>query len=127
MIVADRYTTSNTIHQCSKFPEDQWDTYLDWLFDYEYRKLGIPEPDLVIYLRVDPAVSQRLLAKRYEGHLEHKDIHEKDKTYLARCQKAATYCAQKMDWVTIECSTESGTRSIEEIQREIQNVLRKIL
>ena len=48
VIVADRYTTSNAIHQCSKLPRDQWDSFLDWLFDYEYKKLGLPAPSTVV-------------------------------------------------------------------------------
>ena len=79
LIVADRYTTSNAIHQCAKLPKEQWDSYLTWLFHYEYVKLGIPAPDLVVYLKVDPEVSQKLLAKRYEGDMSKEDIHEKDR------------------------------------------------
>ena len=59
VIIADRYTTSNAVHQCSKLPQEQWEEYLHWLFDYEFRLLGLPAPDRVIYLQVDPAVSQR--------------------------------------------------------------------
>ena len=28
LIIADRYATSNGIHQCSKLPEDRWQEYL---------------------------------------------------------------------------------------------------
>ena len=61
VIIADRYTTSNAVHQCSKLPQEEWKGYLHWLFDYEFRLLGLPAPDRVIYLQVDPAVSQRLM------------------------------------------------------------------
>ncbi|HCG59977.1 MAG TPA: thymidylate kinase, partial [Lachnospiraceae bacterium] len=47
ILIADRYTTSNAVHQCCKLPRDGWDDYLDWLFDFEYRLLRLPEPDLV--------------------------------------------------------------------------------
>ena len=63
VIIADRYTTSNAVHQCSKLPQEQWEEYLHWLFDYEFRLLGLPAPDRVIYLQVDPAVSQRLMTQ----------------------------------------------------------------
>ena len=43
-----------------------WDGFLNWLFDFEYKKIGIPTPDKVIYLAVDPEVSQRLLTERYQ-------------------------------------------------------------
>lgn len=127
VIIADRYTTSNAIHQCSKLPYEAWDEYLDWLFHYEFRLLGIPEPSVVIYLRVDPEVSQHLMTARYEGHEEKKDIHEKDLQYLSRCQEAAAYCAEKLGWKTIECSKEGTMRSIEDIQAEITQLVGDIL
>lgn len=77
VIIADRYTTSNAVHQCSKLPQEQWEEYLHWLFDYEFRLLGLPAPDRVIYLQVDPAVSQRLMTQRYHGDESKKDVHER--------------------------------------------------
>ena len=119
VVIADRYTTSNAIHQCSKLPESRWAAYLDWLFDYEYRLLGIPAPDLVVYLRVDPAVSQKLLEKRYGGDAEKKDLHEKDLAYLERCQAAAAYCADYLGWKTVECCRGGAMRPGEEIGEEL--------
>lgn len=126
IVIADRYTTSNAIHQCSKLPQNQWDEFLSWLFDYEYQKLNIPQPDIVIYLRVDPEVSQRLLEKRYDGNMEKKDIHEKDQEYLLRCQKAADYCSKSLGWETIECTENGAMRSIEMIADDIKHTLQKI-
>ena len=123
VIIADRYTTSNAIHQCSKLPEEQWDGFLEWLFGYEYDLMGIPAPDSVIYLRVDPDVSQELLDKRYDNHSEKKDIHERDVAYLKRSRIAADYCAKKLGWITIECVNENGMRTIEEIAFEIAEKL----
>ena len=118
IILADRYTTSNAIHQCSKLPEESWDEYLEWLFHFEYALLGIPEPSMVLYLRTDPAVSQRLLTLRYEGQ-EKRDIHERDREYLARCQKAAAYCAEKLGWRIVECCRDGEMRSMEDIHQEL--------
>ena len=56
LVLSDRYTTSNAVHQCSKLPPMHWDGFLNWLFDFEYKKFGIPAPDAVIYLAVDPEV-----------------------------------------------------------------------
>ena len=64
LIISDRYTTSNAVHQCSKLPPMHWDGFLEWLFEFEYKKLGLPAPDAVVYLAVDPDVSQRLIAQR---------------------------------------------------------------
>ena len=126
IVVADRYTTSNAIHQCSKLPESQWDTFLEWLFDFEYNKLEIPAPDLVLYLKVDPTVSQKLLEKRYHGDMTKEDIHEKDHEYLERCRKAAEYCAEKLGWVTVECTDQGKMKRIDEIQRDIMEKAREI-
>lgn len=67
IILASRYTTSNAIHQMSKLPPEQWDDYLRWLEDYEYNKLELPRPDLVLFLSLPLALSQKLLSKRYDG------------------------------------------------------------
>lgn len=118
-VVADRYTTSNAIHQCSKLPEDKWDDFLDWLFYYEYELLGIPIPDLVIYLDVDPEISQRLLKVRYGGDICREDIHERDLAYLERSRAAARYCQQKLGWKRIACCADGGMRSVEDIRGDV--------
>ena len=104
LVLSDRYTTSNAVHQCSKLPPAQWDGFLNWLFDFEYKKIGIPEPDLVLYLAVDPEVSQKLLENRYHGDESKKDIQEKDREYMARSRAAAEYCARTLGWQRIECT-----------------------
>ena len=114
-VVADRYTTSNAVHQCSKLPREQWDTFLDWLFSYEYDLLGLPAPDTVFYLRVDPAVSLRLLRTRGGAS----DIHEQDRDYQARSREAADYCASRFHWHVVECTRAGELRPVEDIHAEI--------
>ncbi|MCC8088854.1 MAG: deoxynucleoside kinase [Rikenellaceae bacterium] len=127
IVIADRYTTSNAVHQCSKLSKDQWDTYLDWLFEYEYKLLGIPEPTLVIYLHVDPEVSQNLMTGRYAGHEEKKDIHEKDLGYLRRSQEAADYCVKKFGWKLIECCRGKEMRNVESIHTDVMHAIENAL
>lgn len=127
IVIADRYTTANAIHQCSKLPPEQWDEFLHWLFVYEFGQLGLPAPDAVLYLRVDPAVSQRLMTGRYQGDESKKDIHEKDMEYLARSRRAAEYCAGKLGWRTVSCSEGDAMRPIEEIHRDIIALVRQTL
>ncbi|MBR7008189.1 MAG: deoxynucleoside kinase [Ruminococcus sp.] len=122
-IIADRYATSNGIHQCSKLDDESWDGYLEWLDDFEYKKLGIPAPDMVIYLKADTDVSQKLMTGRYNGDESKKDIHEGDIEYLKRSQKAAAYCAQKLGWKTVECVKDGKMRSIEDIHAEIMELI----
>ena len=115
LILSDRYTTSNAVHQCSKLPREQWDTFLDWLFAYEYDLLGLPAPDTVFYLRVDPAVSLRLLRGRGGAS----DIHERDRDYQARSREAADYCAARFRWHVVECTRGGELRPVEDIHAEI--------
>lgn len=119
IVIADRYTTSNAVHQCSKLPPEEWDSFLDWLFEYEFQLLGLPAPDKVIYLRVDPAVSQRLMTSRYHGDEGKKDVHEKDLGYLGRSRRAAEFCAHKLGWEIVECTCDGQMRSVEDIHREL--------
>ncbi len=131
LILSDRYTTSNAVHQCSKLPPMHWDGFLEWLFEFEYKKIGIPAPDAVVYLSVDPEVSQKLISARYQGDESKKDIQERDTEYLARSRAAAEYCANKLGWLRIECtSAENGEkkmRAVEDIQAEILAKLREFL
>lgn len=131
LIISDRYTTSNAVHQCSKLPPMHWDGFLEWLFDFEYKKLGLPAPDAVIYLAVDPDVSQRLIAERYNGDQTKMDIQEKDTEYLARSRAAAEYCARKLGWKRIECTTVADSvktiRSVEDIHAEVLAYLESLV
>lgn len=122
-VIADRYTTSNAIHQCAKLPKEQWKDFINWLFHYEYELLGIPKPYRTLYLRVDPEVSQKLMTKRYQGNEERKDIHESDLEYLRRSREAADYCAKELGWTLIECVQNGDMRSIEDIAADIFNVI----
>lgn len=123
VVIADRYTTSNAVHQCSKLPKEQWEDFLNWLFDFEYKKLGIPAPDRVIYLNVDPAVSQALMTARYSGDENKKDIHERDIAYLRHSREAAAYCAEKLGWETVDCCRDGQMRSIEDIHKDVMKLL----
>ena len=127
LVIADRYTTSNAVHQCSKLPPEQWDDFLRWAFDYEYRLLGLPAPDAVVYLQVAPAVSQKLMTGRYHGDESRKDVHEKDIEYLARSRRAAEYCAEHLGWATVHCTENGAMCTIEEIQAEVRALAEKEL
>ncbi len=127
IIIADRYTTSNGVHQCSKLPEEEWNSFIDWLYDFEYNKMGIPSPDMVIYLDMSPEVSQKLLSGRYSGDESKKDIHEKDTDYLARSRKAARFCAEHDGWVTIKCDDGESPRTIEDISQQVLETVSEII
>lgn len=127
IVIADRYTTSNAIHQCSKLPEKDWDQFLQWLFSFEYELMGIPAPDQVIYLRVDPGISQKLMSGRYQGDESKKDIHESNIDYMNRSRQAADYCAGHLGWKTVECVVQTEMRSVESIHGEILEIISDIV
>ena len=119
VIVSGRYTTSNAVHQTSKMPEGEWQGFLDWLYDLEYNKVGIPKPDKVIFLDMPVEVSQKLLSGRYKGDEAKKDIHESDTAYLENCRKAAMFTARYSGWTIIPCAKDGEARSIEDISKDV--------
>lgn len=127
VILADRYTTSNCVHQCSKLPEEEWDSYIEWLYNYEFNQLLIPKPDLVVFLDMDPAISQKLMSSRYKGDENKKDIHEKDTQYLSKCRKAAFYSADKLNWKVVKCYEGDEPLAIEAIAEKIKVLTDEVL
>ena len=118
-VISARYTSSNAIYQMTKLSKDKWEGYLDWLFDFEYNKLGMPKPDRTIFLDMPIEVSQKLLSKRYGGDESKKDIHERDTAFLSACRSAALYTAEKCGWNIVKCSEKGEPRTIEEINEEL--------
>lgn len=123
LILADRYATSNSIYQMGKMPENKWDSYLDWSADFEYNKIGIPKPDVVIYLDMPIEISQKLMTSRYSGDEGKKDVHEVDVEFLKKCRESALYTAKKQDWKVVECSNGKNPLPIEEIHKKIIEIV----
>ena len=119
LVVCDRYTTSNAVHQASKEPEDRRNAYLQWLYEFEYDKLALPRPDLVIYLDVPTAFTEKLMRHREQNTGTHADIHEKDMSYLATCRQVGRAVADFYGWTVINCVKDDAMRSIEDIHEEI--------
>lgn len=122
LVLADRYTTSNPIYQMTKLPREQWEEYLAWVKDYEYGKLGLPEPDLVIFLDMPVEVSQKMMTGRYEGDEGKKDVHEKNVRFLEACREAALYTAERWGWKVVRCADGDAPRSIESIAKEVEHL-----
>ena len=128
VVVADRYTTSNAVHQASKLPEGERRAYLDWLFDLEYGRLGLPEPDLVLYLDMPSEAAGRLMRQREQETDTRADIHERDGAYLRRCRESARQIAEDLGWVIVDCAAADGSpRPPEDIHREAAAAVRECL
>ena len=119
LVVSDRYTTSNAVHQASKEPEDKRENFLNWLYDFEYDKLGLPRPDLVIYLDVPTDFTEKMLRHRETETHTHADIHEQDMQYLATCRRMGRAAAEHYGWTVIRCVRDGAMRSMEDIHEEI--------
>ena len=127
LILANRYTTSNAVHQAAKLPEGERADYLEWLFDLEYRRLELPEPDLVIYLDLPVEISGQMLHLRQEATHTQADIHERDEAYLRRCRESAAEIVRRFGWRRIDCSRNGGIRTPEDIHREVWTLVSALL
>lgn len=127
LIIADRYTTSNAVHQCSKLDENQRDEYLEWLYDFEFSKLGLPKPDCVLFFDMPPEVSQKLMSGRYNQDESKKDIHERDVEYLNHCRESALYAADKLHWNVINCAENGNPKPISDIALTVRDILKDII
>ena len=119
LIVSDRYTTSNAVHQASKEPVERQGAFLRWLYEFEYDKLGLPRPDLTIYLDVPTDFTEKLLRHREADTNTTADIHEQDMEYLATCRRTGKAAAEFYGWTVISCVENGQMRSIEDIHEEI--------
>lgn len=124
-IVANRYTTANAPHQMSKLGTDEWPVFLDWLFDFEYNKLGLPKPDLVIQLSMPTEVSHRLLVGRCDGDEQKLDIHERAAAYMEKCRECAQFAAERHGWRVIPCAANGEPRPIASISDAIWEIIER--
>jgi dTMP kinase len=130
IILADRYTTSNMVHQASKIQDSkEKDKFLDWLWDYEFNLCGLPIPDKVIFLDVPPEYSQRLMQDRlnkFTGE-EKKDIHERNSKFLEESYYNAKQISEKYNWIGISCIDNGNMLSVEEIHKKIYDSIKATL
>lgn len=127
IILSDRYATSNIIYQMPKLPKQDWESFISWQEDFEYDKLGLPRADRIIYLDVEPEISQKLMEERYNGDNSKKDLHEKNLQFLLECRNAALYAAKKCSWTIINCCENGQIKSIDAIAKEIEEAAADIL
>lgn len=127
VVLSDRYTTSNAVHQASKLPEGERQAFLDWLFDLEYGRMGLPAPDLVLYLDLPTEVSEKMLRHREQATATAADIHEQDGAYLRRCREGAREIARDLGWSVIDCAAGDAPRTMEDIRREVLSRVEPLL
>ena len=127
LILSDRYTTSNAVHQASKEPDETRLEFFRWLYDLEYRHMELPHPDLVIYLDMPTELTEKLMRRREESKHTHADIHELDMDYLRHCRKTGLEAASYYGWTIVSCGRDGVLRTIEDIHEEIYQLVKQCL
>ncbi|MDL2232028.1 deoxynucleoside kinase [Ruminococcaceae bacterium OttesenSCG-928-L11] len=127
VMLCDRYTTSNLIYQMAKLPRQEWTSYMDWLWDFEFTRMGLPQPDKVLYLDMQPETSRALLEKRYRENGGQMDIHEESIAYLLQCREAALFAAQRLGWTILRCCDGRQPLPIEAIFQLITDKIKEII
>ena len=127
LVLSDRYTTSNAVHQASKEKGADREKYLQWLYEFEYDKLGLPRPDLTIYLDVPTDYTEKMMRKREQDTNTSADIHEQDMQYLATCRETGRTAADYYGWTVIQCVKDGQMRSIEDIHQQIYAAVKQCM
>lgn len=127
VIIANRYTTANLVHQMSKLPKEEWEAFGKWLMDYEFSLLGLPSPDGVVYLCLPPSASVALVQKRCDDTGAIKDIHENNSKHLEESYRAALHASDRYGWNRVDCVCDGKLRSIEDIHGQLCDIVKKIM
>lgn len=130
LIIADRYVSSNMIHQASKITDfAEKDKFLEWLYDFEFNLYKIPKPDMTIFLDMPPKYGKLLISGRNNKFSGEKklDIHESDFSYLEKSYENAKYVAEKFGWRTVPCVENEKIRTIDDIQKDIVRICENLI
>lgn len=127
MILSDRYTTSNAVHQGGKLEGAAREEFFSWLYDLEFNRMGLPKPDLVLCLDMPVEMSEALMRKRESDTGTKADIHERDDGYLHRCREVAKQAAAYFGWTTVSCVKDGQLRTIEDIHEELYTYVKACL
>lgn len=130
IILADRYTTSNMVHQAGKIKDDvEREKFLNWLWNFEFNLYGLPVPTEVVFLNMPVEYSRKLMENRANKitHEEKKDIHERNKTHLQDAYNEACKLVKKYNWCEIKCIKDNKIRTIEDIHEEVFNNVKKFI
>lgn len=127
IILLDRYTTSSLIYQGANISDrEEKRQFVDYVCDFEYNKLGIPKPDLVIFLSAPFDLITEIRGKRTNNEGISNDIHERDMEFMRRVYDNARYVSSYLGFEPVECSYGDKMRSIEEIHEDVYKLVKKI-
>ena len=127
LILSDRYTTSNAVHQGGKLEGAAREEFFSWLYDLEFCRMGLPKPDLVLYLDMPTEITEKMMRQREAATGTHADIHEQDETYLKNCRAAAREIVKDCGWTVIRCARDDAPRTVEDIHNEVYKTVKSLL
>ena len=127
LIVCDRYTTSNAVHQGGKLEGKAREEFFSWLYDLEFNRMGLPKPDLVLWLDMPVEVAETLMRRRESDTGTRADIHERDDGYLHKCREVARQAADYFGWTRVSCVRDGKLRPIEDIHEELYEYVKKCM
>ena len=127
LLVADRYTTSNAVHQAPKLPPEEREPYLRWLYDLEFNRMGLPQPDLVLYLDMPTEAAAAMRARREQDTGTQADIHERDEEYLRLCRQVGLQTAELLGWRVVSCAEGLQVRAAADIHAEVLRAVMELV
>lgn len=126
ILLFDRYTTSSLIYQAAKYKDiDEKKKFLDYVSDFEYNKLGIQEPDIVVFLTAPFDLVTEMRKNRVDNDGIVNDLHERDIEYMKEVYENAIFVANYLNWNIVQCNDEYGMRSREDIHEDIKRLIKK--
>ena len=120
VILLDRYTTSSLIYQAAVIDDlEERKAFVDYVCDFEYTKLGIKKPDVVIFLYAPFDLVTKMRSARKQNDGVSNDIHERDLSYMKKVYDNAMFLADYLGWCKVKCNDGEQMRPIDEIHKEI--------
>ena len=124
VLLTDRYTTSNAIHQGAKLDGPEREAFFRWLYDFEFRLMELPKPDRVIYIDIPVDRAMERLRAREAATGTGADIHERDGAYLEKCRETGLAAADYYGWNVVRAFSGGEGRSAEDIHEEIYSIIK---
>ena len=124
VLLTDRYTTSNAIHQGAKLAGAEREAFFRWLYDFEFRLMELPKPDRVIYIDIPVDRAIERLRAREAATGTGADIHERDGAYLMKCREAGLAAAAHYGWNVVGAFSGDEARTAEDIHDEIYSIIK---
>ncbi len=127
IIVVDRYTTSSLIYQPIAVEDrEAREEIINYIYDFEYHKLGLPEPDLVVFLYAPFEIAKKLKEERNKNNKIEDDIHERDIEFMKSVSEVSVSLAKRFNWSFVNCVKDNKMRSVEDIHEDVYKLVKKL-